>query len=301
MTMNPETMTVDELRREGLRLYYASALDEALPYFDRALAIADDGETRDLLTIHKASVHVALQLSTPEVQALPAIIMRRRPLRGLAAYHLATKFENEKDYARARFYLDIALEAATDAADHRLRVVTTIDLGNLCVYDSRPAEAIEYYDAALALLQDGTVLAAVSEKEAQLWAAFATQNLGYCRVIGETPADGIPLLHRAIEMLDACEGHAYTAESNLDLCLGYLELGQLEQARFHGEIGLRDATEDRQIRNAHYLLGEVAYTLGDIEGAQHHFDQLAQYYPDFPNLRNLLFAIDLRKIVNFKL
>ena len=299
--MNPETMTVEELRREGLRLYYASALDEALPFFDRALALAEDGETRDLLTIHKASVHVALQKSTPEVQALPAIIMRRRGLRGLAAYHLATKFENEKDYARARFYLDIALEAANEAEDHRLRVVTTIDLGNLCVYDSRPDEAIEYYDAALALLQDATVLAAVSETEAQLWAAFATQNLGYCRVIGETPGDGIPLLLRAIEMLDACDGHAYAAESHLDLCLGYLELGQLEAARIHGEIGLRDATEDRQVRNGHYLLGEVAYTLGDIEAAQHHFDQLAQYYPDFPNLRNLLFAIDLRKIVNFKL
>lgn len=299
--MNPETMTIEDLRREGLRLYYASSLEEALPYFDRALALDPDDETRDLLTIHKASVHVALQKSSPEVQALPAIIMRRRALRGLAAYHLATKFENEKDYARARFYLDIALEAADEAGDHRLRVVTTIDLGNLCVYDSRPEEAIEYYDRALALLEDGTVLAAVAEKEAQLWAAFATQNLGYCRVVGERPEEGLPLLHRAIEMLDGCDGHAYAAESHLDLCLGYLEVGKLEEARLHGEIGLRDATEDRQVRNGHYLLGEVAYTLGDTEGAEYHFDQLARYYPDFPQLRNLLFAIDLRKIVNFKL
>ena len=81
--MNPETMTIEDLRREGLRLYYASSLDEALPYFDRALALDPDDETRDLLTIHKASVHVALQKSSPEVQALPAIIMRRRSLRGL--------------------------------------------------------------------------------------------------------------------------------------------------------------------------------------------------------------------------
>lgn len=299
--MSPETMTVEELRREGLRLYYASALEEALPYFDRALALTSDGETRDLLTIHKASVHVAQQKSSPEVQALPAIIMRRRPLRGLAAYHLATKFENEKDYARARFYLDIALEAANEAEDHRLRVVTTIDLGNLCVYDSRPEEAVEYYDRALALLTEASVLSAVSEKEAQLWAAFATQNLGYCRVIGDRADEGIALLHRAIEMLESCEGHAYAAESHLDLCLGYMETGHLEEARLHGEIGLRDATEDRQVRNGHYLLGEVAYTLGDPAGAEHHFDQLARYYPDFPQLRNLLLAIDLRKIVNFKL
>jgi tetratricopeptide (TPR) repeat protein len=294
-------MTVEELRREGLRLYYANALEEALPYFDRALGIVSDDETRDLLTIHKASVHVALRQSSAAVQALPAIIMRRRALRGLAAYHLATKFENDKDYARARFYLDIALEAAEEAADHRLRVVTTIDLGNLCVYDSKPEDAIEYYERALALLADGTVMAAVSEKEAQLWAAFATQNAGYCRVIGESPADGIALIQRAIEMLESCDGQAYAAESHLDLCLGYLETGELERARFHGEIGLRDATEERQVRNGHYLLGEVAYTLGDTAAAEYHFDQLARYYPDFPQLRNLLFAIDLRKIVNFKL
>jgi tetratricopeptide (TPR) repeat protein len=299
--MNPELKTVDDLRREGLRLYYAGSLEESLPYFDHALSIVEDDETRDLLTIHKASVHVAMQRPSPEVAALPAIIMRRRGLRGLAAYHLATKFENDKEYARARFYLDIALEAANEAGDHRLRVVTTIDLGNLCVYDSKPDEAIAYYRAALDLLEDGTVLAAVAENEAQLWAAFATQNLGYCGVVGEAPQEGIALLHRAVEMLDGCGGHAYTAESHLDLCLGYLETGELELARKHGEIGLANATEDRQVRNGHYLLGEVAYTLGDTAAAEHHFDQLARFYPDFPQLRNLLFAIDLRKIVNFKL
>ncbi len=301
VTMSPEMTTVDELRREGLRLYYARALDEALPYFDRALELADDDETRDLLTINKASVHIALEQASPEVQALPAIIMRRRALRGLAAYHLAAKFENEKDYARARFYLEIALDAADEAGDERLRVVTTIDLGNMCVYDSHPAEAIDYYERALALIAEGAVMAAAEEREVQLWAAFATQNLGYCRVIGDRPEDGIPLLHRALEMLATCDGDAYAAEPHLDLCLGYFELGKLEEARLHGEIGLREAVEDRQIRNAHYLLGEVAYTLGDTAGAEHHFDQLAQYYPDFPQLRNLLFAIDLRKIVNFKL
>ncbi|MFN2443131.1 MAG: hypothetical protein ABR517_10655 [Thermoanaerobaculia bacterium] len=293
--------TVEELRREGLRLYYASSLEEALPYFDRALALTDDDETRDLLTIHKASVHVALPRATPEVQALPAIIMRRPSLRGLAAYTLSAKFENEKDFGRAFFYLEIAREAAEEAEDHRLCVVTTNELGNLCVFDSRPGQAIGFYERALALLADPVVLSVVSAQEAHLWTAFATQNLGYCAVIGENPAEGILLLHRAIDMFESCDGQAYAAESQLDLCLGYLELGKLEEARIHGEIGLRDATEDRQIRNGHYLLGEVAYTLGDIAGAEHHFNQLATYYPDFPELRNLLFAIDLRKIVNFKL
>ena len=299
--MSLDVMTVEELRREGLRLYYSGSLTEALPWFDRALALAEDADTRDLLTIHKASVHVGLGEVSPEVQALPAIIMRRPSLRGLAAYHLATKFENEKDYARARFYLDIALQGAEDANDRRLAMVTTIDLGNLCVYDSHPEEAIGYYERSLEMVADAEFLLTVSENEARLWTAFATQNLGYCRVIGNEPEAGVALLHRAIEMFEESDGAAYAAESQLDLCLGYLELGRLDEARAHGETGLRDATEDRQVRNAHYLLGEIAYTTGDIDRAEYHFDQLARYYPDFPQLRNLLFAIDLRKMVNFKL
>jgi tetratricopeptide (TPR) repeat protein len=294
-------MTVEELRREGLRLYYAHSLDEALPFFDQALALAEDDETRDLLTIHKASIHIAQERATPEVAALPAIIMRRRELRGLAAYHLAAKFENEKDYARARFYLAIAQQAAEESDDLRLTVVTTIDLGNLCVYDSQPEEALAYYNSALALLEKENVRAVVAEAEGALWAAFATQNLGYCNVITDRAEAGVGLLHRAVEMLGECDGQAYAAESQLDLCLGYLELGQLDKARLHGEIGLRDATEDRQVRNGHFLLGEIAYTAGDIARAEYHFDQLARFYPDFPQLRNLLFAIDLRKMVNFRL
>ena len=32
-----------------------------------------------------------------------------------------------------------------------------------------------------------------------------------------------------------------------------------------------------------------------------HFDELSRFYPDFRHLKRLLFAIDLRKMVNLKL
>ena len=51
----------------------------------------------------------------------------------------------------------------------------------------------------------------------------------------------------------------------------------------------------------HYLLGEVAYKMGDISLAEFHFDKLAAFYPDFRHLKSLLFAIDLRSMVNIKL
>ena len=69
----------------------------------------------------------------------------------------------------------------------------------------------------------------------------------------------------------------------------------------HGEAGLEGATDARQIRNAHYLLGEVAYKAGDSDLAHFHFDELSKFYPQFRNLKSLLFAIDLRSMVNLKL
>jgi tetratricopeptide (TPR) repeat protein len=91
------------------------------------------------------------------------------------------------------------------------------------------------------------------------------------------------------------------ADSHLDLCYGYLELGEFEKARRYGEIALENAAEPRQVRNAHYLLGELAYKAGDVELADSHFEELARYYPEFRNLKSLLFAIDLRSMVNFRL
>src|SRR5206468_538989 len=64
---------------------------------------------------------------------------------------------------------------------------------------------------------------------------------------------------------------------------------------------LERSNEPRQVRNVHYLLGEVAYKMGDIELAEFHFDKLASFYPDFRHLKSLLFAIDLRSMVNLKL
>jgi Tfp pilus assembly protein PilF len=91
------------------------------------------------------------------------------------------------------------------------------------------------------------------------------------------------------------------AEAYVDLCFGYLERGSYAQAQVYGEAALEIAKDPRQIRNAHYLLGEACYKAGDTEGASFHFDQLAQFYPQFRNLKNLLFAIDLRSMVNLKL
>jgi TolA-binding protein len=102
-------------------------------------------------------------------------------------------------------------------------------------------------------------------------------------------------------ILDAIQGDSLRADSLIDLCYGYIDLGDYAKAMRHGEAALELATEPRQVRNAHYLLGEAAYKMDDHDAAEYHFDELCRFYPEFRNLKSLLFAIDLRSMVNLKL
>jgi tetratricopeptide (TPR) repeat protein len=283
---------VDELRQQALDAVRRNDPEGAVELLDRAIEMATDEETREALRVDKAGALVMLGRSSDEVQQLPSIMMRRPDLRGLAAYHLSTRFENEKDFARARFYLEIALQAAEQQNDQRLKAVALIGLGNNCVYDSSNDDAISYYEAALKFMDD------TGENR---WRSFVTHNLGYCKLLKDELEGGIALIQQAVEMMSVAELADYRAECFIDLCLGYLELEDLDSARRYGEMGLQMAKEIRQIRNAHYLLGEVAFKSGDSAAAETHFDELAKFYPDFPHLKNLLLAIDLRKMVNLRL
>lgn len=288
--MNPNGF--EELRRQALDSMRRNDPEAAIALLDRAMEAAPDEHAREGLRVDKAGALVMLGRFSDEVQQLPSIMMRRPDLRGLAAYHLSARFEHEKDFSRARFYLEIALQAAEQQNDQRLKAVALIDLGNNCVYDSSTDEAISYYETALKFMD------ASGENR---WRSFVTHNLGYCKLLKDQFQEGIALILKAVDMMSMSELGDYRAECFIDLCLGYLELGDLDAARRYGEMGLELATETRQIRNAHYLLGEVAFKSGDTAAAETHFEELAKFYPDFPHLKNLLLAIDLRKMVNLRL
>ena len=108
---------------------------------------------------------------------------------------------------------------------------------------------------------------------------------------------GLSLIHQAIPMIVSPSS---LAEAYIDLCYAYLDLNDLEKAHSYGEAGLRIATEERQIRNAHFLLGEVACKRNDTAAAEVHFGELARFYPNFRHLKNLLMGVDLRSMVNLK-
>jgi tetratricopeptide (TPR) repeat protein len=285
----------EELRRTALAKVRSGEVDEALRLYDAALACAEEEEERELITINKADAMIAVERSGPEVQALPTIVMRRRNLRHvyLAAYALVFKYRIEKELKRATFYAQLALQSAEEANETLWKIGALNELGSIYDADSKFESAIECGQRAVALIEK-----LENPDEHCLAYGLAIENLGASKLLNNQFEEGIALVQKALPFIVA---PMHVAEAYIDLCFGYLGLEDLDRAWHFGQAGLDLATEPRQIRNGHYLLGEVAYKMGDTQTAEFHFDKLASFYPDFRHLKTLLFAIDLRSMVNLKL
>lgn len=290
-----ESMRAEELRQEAAAKVRAGQLEEALTIYDAAIDAADDEELRELVTVNKADALIALERSGPEVQALPAIVMRRRSPRNvyLAAYALVFKYRLENELKRATFYAELALKCAEDADEAVWKIGALNELGSIYEIDSKFPQAIDCFDRAIGMIEQLD-----DPSGHRLTYGIALENLGCSKILNDEYREGIAIVERSITEM---ESPTHVAEAYIDLCYGYLGLEELDQARHYGEAGLELATESRQIRNAHYLLGEVFYKLDDLDRAEFHFDELARFYPEFRNLKSLLFAIDLRSMVNLKL
>jgi tetratricopeptide (TPR) repeat protein len=293
--LDQHAVRVEELRQAALRQVRSGDYAEALGLYDEALALATDEEVRELITINKADAMIALERTGPEVNELPSVIMRRRNVRHvyLAAYALQYKHRLENDLKRALFYGQLALRTAEEANEPSWRRIVLLELGNIYELDSQIAIAIQCFEESLGIGDESK-----ENRDKDLSHAYAIENLGYCKLLEGKLEDGLAYVHEALEMLTDPIGRA---EAYVDLCYGYVSQGDYTRAKQYGVAGLEIAKEPRQIRNAHYLLGEACYKSNDPEGADYHFTELAKFYPQFRNLKNLLYAIDLRSMVNFKL
>jgi tetratricopeptide (TPR) repeat protein len=285
---------IEELREQARACLRRGDNEDALLLYDEALTLATDDDIRELVRINKADAMIALERTGPEVHELPSVIMRRRNPRHvyLAAYALQYKYRLENDLKRALLYGHLALRTAEEANEPSWRRIVLLELGNIYEVDSQIAKAIECFNESLAVTEESPL------QEKQLSHSYALENLGYCLLLQGDVDGGLRNIHQALELLTDPIGRA---EGYIDLCYGYLEQGSYEKALFYGQAGLEIAKDTRQVRNAHYLLGEACYKSGDREAADFHFSELAKFYPEFRNLKNLLYAIDLRSMVNFKL
>lgn len=287
--------SAEELRRAGLEAMRSADYDRSIDLFDQAFAAAKDDDARELITINKAGVLISIEKNGPEVQALASIIMRRRNLRhvDLAAYWLQFKHRIEGDLKRAIFYGELALRAADEANEPTWRRPVLIELGTNYEMDSQIGKAIECLQEAIDITGES-----IDKGEQEISMGYALENLGYCKLLQEKYDEGIFLIQRSLNFI---HDRYALAEAYSDLCYGYLGKGELERSRMYGQKALDLAEEERQIRNNHYLLGEIAHQLHDTEAAEFHFNELARFYPAFRHLKDVLFAIDLRRMVNWKL
>ncbi len=286
---------IETLRQEALAKVRSEKFDEALCLYDEALSLTTDEEISELITINKAHALIAADSTGPEVKALPMILMRRRNNQHtfLAAYSLMYTHRMTGELKRAIFYGQVALDAANQADQTFWKIGVLNELGIVYETDSQFVKAVECLREALDLIT------ALDDDAQKSFSTVAIRgNLAYNTLLmGET----VTAIRMIEDIIDQVEGPSDLSDCYIALCYGYIELEQFEKARALGEKGLDLATQPREVRNAHYLVGEAAYKSGDIEGAEYHFEQLARFYPQFRNMKNLLFAVDLRSMINLKL
>ena len=278
----------------GVQLMWKGDVGAAIANYDHALRLCAEEETRELITIRKAEALIASEREGPEVSALPAIVMRRRSPRHvyMASAVLMRRYTEADERQRAIFYGELAREAAA-TLDPFAHATVLNHLGITLVADSQFARAMAVLEEALRAMEP---LDLARPDHASLYAAILG-NLGGARVLAGRFAEGVALLENAVGLLDDDYG---IVEACLDLCFGYLELGRYAEAEAYGRRALHSATVQRQIRNANHLLGELCLRTERYDESDAFFDVVARFYPDFKNIKQLLVAVDLCSVVNWK-
>jgi len=284
-----------ELCEAGLKLMWQGEADAALDHYGRAMELTSNEELRELLAIRRAEAFLALDQDAPEISMLPQIVMRRRTPRHvyLAALALMRRYVESDDLRRGIFYGEIGRKAAEELGDPMARASILNGLGISLAASSdfsASLDALEEAYDALSLLDE-------SRPEVRSLRPAILGNIGGVKVANGETMSGIRILEEALPFLDE---EYLVAEAMLDLCLGYITLDEYETAKPFGRRALALAKVDRQIRNANYLLGRIAYSAGHYDEAADHFDVVAGYYSEFPNVKELLMKVDLSRAVNWK-
>ena len=294
MTMHDQEAL--QLCESGLQQMWEGAVEAAIDTYDRALKLTASDDVRELVTIRKAEALIAAEREGSEVNALPAIVMRRRSPRHVyhAASLLARRYvELLDDRKRALFYAEIARRAADELEESFARVTALNTLGTILVIESQFKQAIDLFEQAL------SVVAREPEQNERLTKIrdSVVGNLGGANVLSGRYDEGIILLEAVLPRMDV---DYLIAEVCLDLCFAYTEQGHYKQAERYGQRALNLSVMRRQVRNANHLLGEICMRTERYDEADSYFDVVASYYPDFKNVKQLLVAVDLCSVVNWK-
>lgn len=287
----------DELREIWQQEIEAGRLESAARVIEEACRWAEahgSRDQRDLGMCNRAAVSIELGDGFDDLPRLRQILVAGGDIVNarLAAYNIGRYYELAKDFKKALFYARIARDRSLLIGRADWIASSHNQVGSALLAESRIAEAVSEYEKALELMP----------AESRTWRARILDNLGYCRVLQGRFAEGLPLLYESLAILRRCGARRYEVSTRLDLSFAHLQMQRLRHARRHAERALelaREADEVDSIKNALFLLGEVASVAGDEEMAAHWFGILqSDFFPDAGYLSGFLQAVNVCGMIN---
>lgn len=287
------------LRQRARDLIDAGDLRAALETLERALEEAKrlgDADRIDRALCNRMAVAISLGDHVDTRAPLRAVLMRRTSDGSafLASIALARAYEASKSYKKGLFYAQVAQRHAQATEDERWLASALNYTGNCLVGDSHFERASEAYREALDLLP---------EAPSALRANILT-NLGYCAATSGRVAEAFDFAFRSLRWFRRLGDQRGCGWAHLDLCFAYSQHGCARRSTRHGRRALALAERSGEaglIKNALFMLGGAEQEAGDIDAAYDCFDRLQRaFYPDQPQLVELMLAVDLRQIVNLR-
>jgi tetratricopeptide (TPR) repeat protein len=289
------------LRKTARDAIWAGDYERALSLYEDGLALArswKDRDLEDLFTCNRATTLLEMDRQDFDLSGLKEILLRSptSPNGVLAAYASAHAHELRGEFSRATFYAQTALQKSRDLRLDEWTAASMNLLANLELRESRFESAKTLFEEALGRLEErGDGLSREG--------AVVSDNLGYCHIAMDRVEVGLPYVERAISVLDSLGARQAMDYPCLDLCFAMLKLDRLDQGESWGirALGLgNEFGREDVVKNSHYLLAEIYATMGRADRADDHYEALANYYPDFPALKNYLQQISLTAMLNLR-
>jgi len=299
--MSERRKHLEFLRKTAKDAIWSGDYERALTLYEDGLALArswKDREVEDLFTCNRATTPLEMDRQDFDLSRLKEIVLRSpsSPNAVLAAYASAHAHEVRGEYGKATFYAQGALQKSRELGLEEWTAASLNLLANLELHESR-------FEQARGLFQEALDRFEAEGKAESAQAAVVADNLGYCHIALDAVPVGLPLVRRALTLLEELGTRQAMDYPCLDLCYASLKLERPEEAESWGVKALslgKEFGRNDVVKNAHYLLAETYSEMGREGEADEHYDALANYYPDFPSLKNYLHQISLMGLINLR-
>ena len=300
--MDPDRLSVySDLTAEGQNYVKRGDFRRAIDNFERAVRLATD--------LEDAALHVKalVNLSTARLAAgqireaekgLREILLKTQDPSTIfvTSSNLASALRRQGRLDRALLYARRAMRACEGINNVTWRATCHNLLGNIYMNMSYLDDAVAEYRFALEVGDEGGLGTSYPVD-------YIKENLGYCLLLKKRYRQGVAIILEALQIALRNDNTRCLAECHQDLCFAYMQLKDLPRAKEHGEKSLKLAMEQdyRDIKkNCYYLLGETHLLMGDDAESDRYFDQLQEFYPDVPVIKDFLRTFDVSSIINLK-